>query len=132
MNSRFRTVALGVSAGAGLFLAGVTAGANPGFSAGIARAAQSIGQSIVGDGKFHSVRTQEPDGPDLEWDIYLVDNPDYKTNVNIRVHDEAGALETGYRVVVAGGEVTVFYDPAAVDDPNIRIARLANFVPPAD
>lgn len=132
MNSRMRTVALGVSAGAGLFFAGVTAGANPGFSAGVARAAQSIGQSIVGDGKFFSVRTQAPDGPDLEWDIYLVDNPDYKTNVNLRVHNAAGALKTGYRVVVANGVVTILYDPATVDDPNIQVARLDNFVPPTD
>ena len=132
MNIRFRTVALGVSAGAGLFFAGVTAGANPGFTNGLAKAAQSIGENIVGEGKFHSVRMTTPDTPDFEWDIYMVDDPNIKTNVNIRVHNANGVLKTGYRVVVGDGSVAIFYDPATVDDPNIQVARLENFVPPTD
>lgn len=102
----------------------------PDFPAGLARAMNEIGQSLLGASDFFSAKPGPPTTPSL--DLWLDDAGSVPVSVNVFVRTNPGPPVTWLRVTVRDGAVLVQQDVSA-GKPDVQVdysADLSMYTPP--
>jgi hypothetical protein len=102
----------------------------PDFPAGLARAMNEIGQSLLGASDFFSTKPGPPTTPSL--DVWLDDTVGVPVSVSVFVRGQPGPPTTWLRVTVRDGAVLVQQDPSA-GKPDVQVdysANLSAYAPP--